>query len=65
MRIEIDSGRCMGAGQCVLASEAVFDQNETTGEVRLLIAGAIPAEHEEAVRDAVATCPSGALALSG
>ncbi|MEU3742750.1 ferredoxin [Streptomyces sp. NPDC032198] len=65
MRIEIDPGRCMGAGQCVLAAGAVFDQSDESGEVLLVGGDLVSPEQEEAVRDAVADCPSGALTLAG
>ncbi|MET9819713.1 ferredoxin [Streptomyces sp. NPDC006355] len=65
MRIEIDPGRCMGSGQCVIAAGAVFDQSGETGEVILLGGDTVAEQQEEAVRDAIVNCPSGALSLAG
>ncbi|MTD58850.1 ferredoxin [Amycolatopsis pithecellobii] len=60
--IDVDPGVCVGAGQCVQAAPASFDQDEETGLVVLLeAAGRVD---EAAVLDAVALCPSGALRLS-
>ena len=55
-----DRDVCIGAGMCVFADEAVFDQDDD-GLVVLLVERA-PAD--AAVRRAVATCPSGALQLA-
>lgn len=63
MKIIADAGRCVGAGQCVMAADSVFDQDPATGEVRLLVAK-VPAEEVDAVLDAVSTCPTGALAAA-
>ncbi|MFG3373658.1 MULTISPECIES: ferredoxin [Streptomyces] len=54
--------RCAGAGQCVLAAPAVFDQDEQDGLVRVLDENP-PASQSDAVRKALRACPSGALAL--
>ncbi|MFF0587280.1 ferredoxin [Streptomyces sp. NPDC003781] len=54
--------RCVGAGQCVLAAPAVFDQDEEEGLVLVLDENP-PASRSDAVRAAVRACPSGALAL--
>ncbi|WP_314174814.1 ferredoxin [Streptomyces winkii] len=63
MRIVADTTRCVGAGQCVLSEPAVFDQDEEEGTVVVLTER--PGEGERAgVREAVETCPSGALSLS-
>ncbi|MEV5514635.1 ferredoxin [Streptomyces flaveolus] len=63
MKIIADTGRCIGAGQCVMAADSVFDQDPATGEVVLLVARA-PADEVDAVLDAVSTCPTGALATA-
>ncbi|MER7837622.1 ferredoxin [Streptomyces sp. NPDC096040] len=55
---------CVGAGQCVLAAPAVFDQGVEDGLVVVL--DETPPDSElPAVRDAVWACPSGALTLRG
>ncbi|MGW6740676.1 ferredoxin [Streptomyces sp. NPDC055025] len=61
-RISAERDRCVGAGQCVLAAPAVFDQDEEDGLV-LVLDEMPPASESSAVRAAVWACPSGALAL--
>jgi ferredoxin len=60
MRITVDRDRCVGAGQCVLAADEVFDQREDDGCVELRMT-APPAQLIEAVREAEQICPSGAI----
>ena len=61
MRIHIDTTVCIAAGQCVLSSPAVFDQDED-GTVMLLVEEP-PAELADDIRNAVAMCPSRAISL--
>ncbi|MEU9122203.1 ferredoxin [Streptomyces sp. NPDC048506] len=60
MKIVIDEEKCVGAGQCVLAAEAVFDQRDADGMVVLLNA-APPHELLAQVEDAAARCPTLAI----
>lgn len=55
-----DRDVCIGAGMCVFADDAVFDQDDD-GLVVLLTERT---GDGAAVRRAVATCPSGALRLA-
>ncbi|MFF0333383.1 ferredoxin [Streptomyces fimicarius] len=59
-RVGVERGRCVGAGQCVLAAPAVFDQDEQDGLV-LVLDEEPAASQSEAVHHAVWVCPSGAL----
>jgi ferredoxin len=61
MRIQADRGMCIGAGNCVLAAEDVFDQDDDATVV--VLTETPSAEQEGRVKDAVAQCPSGALSL--
>lgn len=63
MRIEVDRGRCVGAGMCNLAAPDVFDQDDAEGQV-VLLDPQPPAELHEAVRIAVETCPSSSISIS-
>jgi ferredoxin len=63
MRISVDTERCCGAGQCVLAAPEIFDQREEDGIVVLLTAEA-PPELYAAVEDAAQICPAGVIALA-
>nr|WP_237535405.1 ferredoxin [Streptomyces sp. SID3343] len=63
VEVEVDRERCVGAGQCVLAAEAVFDQDSTDGRVLLLEpppGGHARTDVEQAVRE----CPSGAITVT-
>jgi ferredoxin len=63
MRIVADTGRCVGAGQCVLTEPGVFDQDETEGTV-LLRTEQVSDDNVDRVREAVHICPSQALSLN-
>jgi ferredoxin len=63
MRIVADQSRCAGAGQCVLADPALFDQSEEDGTVIVLTPDPAAAQRDHA-RQAVRRCPSGALSLA-
>jgi ferredoxin len=60
VRVTADRAVCIGSGNCVLSAPAVFDQDDDEGLVVLLTATIGP-QDLDAVRDAVAHCPSGAL----
>lgn len=62
MRVIADRDVCVGAGVCVMHAAAIFDQDDDDGLVVVLDQHP-SAEHEEAVREAVANCPSGALGI--
>lgn len=62
MRVTADRDVCIGSGMCLLTAPAVFDQDDE-GIVVLRTADPGPAD-ADAVRRAVAHCPSGALRLA-
>ena len=62
MRVRADLDRCIGSGNCELLAPGVFEVGED-GVVRVLRPQPERAG-EDAVRDAVAQCPTGALALA-
>ncbi|MFI2507561.1 ferredoxin [Streptomyces sp. NPDC018972] len=62
MRVSVDRDLCIGAGQCVLSAEDVFDQDLHDGLVVLRTPDPSLAELD-AVRDAVDRCPAGAITL--
>ena len=61
VKIEADRDLCIGAGNCVLSAEAVFDQDDDG--VVVLLAEEVPDGEEDRVREAVKLCPSSALRL--
>ena len=60
LRLQVDGEVCIGSGNCVLADDRVFDQDDN-GTVVLLDDRPTDAA---SVRQAVANCPSGALRLA-
>ena len=62
MHIEADRDLCVGSGTCELLAPDVFEVGED-GVVRVLQPRPGQAD-EDAVRDAVAQCPTGALGLA-
>ena len=63
MRIDVDRGACISAGNCVMSAPEVFDQDDD-GIVELL-ADPVPDTEEDHARDAVRLCPASALRLAG
>ncbi|MFE0674054.1 ferredoxin [Streptomyces sp. NPDC058867] len=61
-KLDVERDRCVGAGQCVLAAPAVFDQDDQDGLV-VVLDRTPQATEADAVRDAVRACPSGAITL--
>ncbi|WP_067695018.1 ferredoxin [Nocardia jejuensis] len=62
MKLIVDRDRCIGAGMCALSAPGVFDQDDADGRVVPLSITPAP-EWEQAVREAVQLCPSGAITL--
>lgn len=62
MRVEADRGLCVGSGTCEFLAPDVFEVGED-GVVQVLRPQPGRAD-EDAVRDAVAQCPTGALRLA-
>lgn len=61
MKIAVDTGRCVGAGQCVLSAPTLFDQDED-GLVEVLNVQPDASEAEQA-ETAAEVCPSGTITL--
>ena len=60
IKIHVDEHKCVGAGQCVMASPQVFDQREDDGVVVLLQERPEPGL-EPSVRKAAKLCPALAI----
>jgi len=63
VRVTADRDLCIGSGNCVLTAPDVFDQDDDEGLVVVLVTGDVAPADGDAVRAAVARCPSGALRL--
>lgn len=63
MRVSADRSRCVGAGNCVMNADTVFDQDDAEGLV-VLRDPAPPAALHDAVLRAVQMCPASAISLT-
>lgn len=63
MRIETDLVKCQGYICCMIAAPEVFDIDDGTSKVRLLVTEPDQALREK-VEDAVRCCPAGALRIA-
>jgi ferredoxin len=60
-RVLVDRERCVGSGTCEALAPDLFEVGDD-GIVEVLRQD--PAEDDDAARDAVSACPTGALSLS-
>ena len=60
VKLALDTARCAGHAQCVIACPSVFDSDEQ-GYAVLLNDGIVPAGDEDAGDDAIAACPERAI----
>jgi len=63
VKVVPDRDICIGAGMCVMTTDAVFDQDDEG--IVVVLTEQIPADDEMRVRNAVGLCPSGALSIAG
>jgi len=62
MRLEADHDACIASGNCVMVSEALFDQDDDG--IVVLLADDVPAGEVEHAREAVKLCPASVLRLA-
>jgi ferredoxin len=62
VRLEADRDACIGSGNCVMISDALFDQDDD-GTV-VLLADEVPEAEEDHAREAVRICPASVLRLT-
>jgi ferredoxin len=62
MKVTVDDDRCRGHGICCLACPEVFDLTDDGYAVAQT--PQVPAEFEEAVRTAAASCPERAIVIA-
>lgn len=60
MRVRIDDELCQGHQMCAIRAPEVFGADEM-GQGIVIIDGEVPADQEEAVRNAVNSCPEQAI----
>lgn len=61
MKLEADRDDCIASGNCVMISDALFDQDDD-GIVVVLVDD-IPDDEQDRAREAVKLCPSQALTI--
>ncbi len=61
MHLSADHGACVGAGQCVMTADDLFDQDDDG--IVVLLEPEVPAAREDQARRAVSLCPARALRL--
>ena len=59
MKVKVDHDLCSGDGICVEIAPEIFEMNENDQAVVLV--DEVPAEHEDAVREAAESCPEGCI----
>ncbi|MER5747244.1 ferredoxin [Streptomyces sp. NPDC059913] len=64
MKITVDEGKCVGAGQCVLIAPDVFDQRDEDG-VAVLLSEETPERERPRVEEAARVCPAAAILWDG
>jgi ferredoxin len=62
VKIEADREVCIQAGNCVMAADTLFDQDDD-GIVVVLV-DEVPEDEEDRAREAVKLCPSQALRVA-
>jgi ferredoxin len=62
MRLSADRDDCIASGNCVMISDALFDQDDDG--IVVLLAEDVPEAEEEHAREAVKTCPASVLHLT-
>lgn len=63
MKVQADRDVCIQSGNCVMVSDALFDQDDD-GIVMVLV-DEVPESEEDNAREAVKMCPSQALQIAG
>jgi ferredoxin len=62
VKLEADRDACISSGNCVMISEALFDQDDDG--VVVLLSEDVPAAEEDRAREAVNVCPASVLRLA-
>ena len=63
MRAVADLAKCQGYANCVMEADAIFDVDDETGKVVVLV-DTVPEDLAEDARRAAASCPVAALGFA-
>jgi len=58
MKVKVNQEACIGCGACASIADAVFEIND---EGLSQVKGEVKAEQEEAAKEAIESCPTGAI----
>ena len=58
MKVKVNQDACIGCGACASIAEEVFEIND---EGFSQVKGAVKAEQEEKAKEAIESCPTGAI----
>ncbi|NMD96711.1 ferredoxin [Rhodococcus sp. BL-253-APC-6A1W] len=62
MKVSVDDDSCRGHGVCLALCPEVFDLSD--GGYAVTLVSEVPAEHEDSVREAAASCPERAITIT-
>ncbi|BBZ26432.1 ferredoxin [Mycolicibacterium madagascariense] len=62
MRLEADREDCIASGNCVMISDALFDQDDEG--IVVILQEDVPEGEEDRAREAVKICPASVLRLA-
>ncbi len=60
MEVRVDAELCTGCGPCVDVCPEVFEMRD---DKSVVLVKEVPAEHQDAVREAADACPTGAIII--
>lgn len=63
MKVKVDGTRCQGHTLCAMIAPKVFELDDVDGHSSP-VSEDVPADQEEAVREAVRSCPEQAISIS-
>lgn len=63
MKVKVDGTRCQGHTLCAMIAPKVFELDDVDGHASP-VSEDVPADQEEAVREAVRSCPEQAISIS-
>ncbi len=64
MKVIVNQDACIGCGACTSICEEAFEIDAGNGLSTCKIKGEIPVELEQSVKDAMDSCPTGAIVLA-
>lgn len=63
MKVQVDPTRCQGHTLCAMIAPKAFELDEIDGHSSV-VSEDVPVDQEEAVREAVHSCPEQAISIS-